>query len=154
MALDTARFAGLNSAMPSASPVASLLGSNGQLLSAGMPDFCNSAPSKAPSLLQGEFYGFVDGVSPISAGQLGFPATLLPPSPLLERLWPLNITARMQDSDADVSTHLEDFVGLADVLTWTPATSSNMAVDQNPVPLVNIKKNGGRWRFIHPKMEP
>ena len=29
---------------------------------------------------------------------------------------------------------------------------SHMAVGQNPIPLVNIK--GGKWMFIHPKMEP
>ena len=29
----------------------------------------------------------------------------------------------------------------------------HMAVGQNPVPLVNIKI-GGKWMFIHPKMEP
>ena len=28
-----------------------------------------------------------------------------------------------------------------------------MAVGRNPVPLVNIKI-GGKWMFIHPKMEP
>ena len=28
-----------------------------------------------------------------------------------------------------------------------------MAVGQNPVPLVNINI-GGKWMFIHPKMEP
>ena len=28
-----------------------------------------------------------------------------------------------------------------------------MAVGQNPVPLVNIKI-GGKWMFIHPKLEP
>lgn len=53
-------------------------------------------------------------------------ASPLPPSPHLEHLWPLNTTARMQESDADVSMHQEDSVGLADVLTGTSATSSSM----------------------------
>ena len=32
-------------------------------------------------------------------------------------------------------------------------TGNHMAVGRNPVPLVNIKI-GGKWMFIHPKMEP
>ena len=34
-----------------------------------------------------------------------------------------------------------------------PSSRFKMAVGQNPVPLVNIKI-GGKWRFIHPKLEP
>ena len=41
--------------------------------------------------------------------------------------------------------------------TWKPPAAfsvwSDLAVGQNPVPLVNIKI-GGKWMFIHPKMEP
>ena len=35
---------------------------------------------------------------------------------------------------------------------WKVA-GNEMAVGQNPVPLVNIKI-GGKWMFIHPKVEP
>ena len=43
--------------------------------------------------------------------------------------------------------------------TWREAfheglvCGGELAVGQNPLPLVNIKI-GGKWMFIHPKMEP